>query len=554
MINGKNIDKLVELDKRAKRKRRVNGAGAPELSAADPDAPVIRIVGGELPRIVDEAEAALLGPSGCNIYQRGGMLVRLAMVEIETADGGKATGHRLVEATATYLVEQLTRAARFERFDRRVNDWIATDCPEKIAATYLARLGEWRVPTLLGVVHAPTLRRDGSILENPGFDRASRLLYDPGDAKFAPIPERPTRDEARAALDVLLELIEPFKSVGPEDRAAVLAAVITPGVRRSMPHAPLFAITAPVAGSLKSKLVDTASYIWSGHPAPVTSQGGKDGGELEKRLSASLLAGDALISIDNCERPLGGELLCQMLSQLVCRVRVFGTLTNADTPSNCCIYATGNNLLLIGDVTRRSLLASLDPRCERPEEREFTGPPPDAQGANHREAYAVAALTILRAYVVAGRPKQQAAALGGFEGWSRMVRDPLLWLGEADACATMRKARDNDPVRAVILPLMEQWAELIGVGEHDTMTAGAVVERANERDAPSFGSDEWRHPDFRAALLAVAAGNSGNLDQNKLGYWLRAHKDRIVGGRRFVSAGQDRNKVALWRLEQRDRS
>jgi len=106
MINGKNIDKLVELDQRAKRKRRVSGA---ERHAADPDAPVIRIVGGELPRIVDEAEAALLGLSGRNIYQRGGTLVRLAMVEIETADGGKATGRRLVEANATYLVEQLTR-------------------------------------------------------------------------------------------------------------------------------------------------------------------------------------------------------------------------------------------------------------------------------------------------------------------------------------------------------------------------------------------------------------------------------------------------------------
>ena len=67
MINGKNIDKLVELDKRAKRKRRVNGAGGAERSAADPDAPVIRIVGGELPRIVDEAESALLGLPGCNI-------------------------------------------------------------------------------------------------------------------------------------------------------------------------------------------------------------------------------------------------------------------------------------------------------------------------------------------------------------------------------------------------------------------------------------------------------------------------------------------------------
>jgi putative DNA primase/helicase len=278
-------------------------------------------------------------------------------------------GHRLIEPSATYLVEVLTRAARFERFDRRLNTWVATDCPEKIAVTYLARLGEWRVPTLLGVVHTPTLRRDGSILEKPGFDHASRLLYDPGDAKFAPIPEFPTRNEASAALEVLLQLIEPFKCVGPEDRAAVLAAIITPGVRRSMPHAPLFAITAPVAGSLKSKLVDTASYIWSGHPAPVSSQGGKDGSEFEKRLSASLLAADTLISIDNCGQPLGGDLLCQMLSQLVCRVRIFGTLTNTDAPSNCCLYATGNNLHLVGDLTRRSLLASLDPRCERPEER-----------------------------------------------------------------------------------------------------------------------------------------------------------------------------------------
>jgi hypothetical protein len=46
---------------------------------------------------------------------------------------------------------------------------------------------------------------------------------------------------------------------------------------------------------------------------------------------------------------------------------------------------------------------------------------------------------------------------------------------------------------------MEQWAELIGVGEHDTMTAGAVVERANEREAPSFNGDEWRRPAFRVA-------------------------------------------------------
>src|ERR1700730_865473 len=108
MINGENIHKLAELDEAARRKKRVNGAAVVERIGGDPNATVIRIVAGELPRVVDQAEAALLGLSNCNIYQRGGMLVRPAMVEIETADGGKAMGHRLIEASATYLVEVLT--------------------------------------------------------------------------------------------------------------------------------------------------------------------------------------------------------------------------------------------------------------------------------------------------------------------------------------------------------------------------------------------------------------------------------------------------------------
>lgn len=54
--------------------------------------------------------------------------------------------------------------------------------------------------------------------------------------------------------------------------------------------------TAPVAGSGKSKLVDLASIVATGHEAAVIEEGDEE--ELPKRLGAALLAGNQVISID----------------------------------------------------------------------------------------------------------------------------------------------------------------------------------------------------------------------------------------------------------------
>ena len=75
---------------------------------------------------------------------------------------------------------------------------------------------------------------------------------------------------------------------------------LTPFDRRSLATTPLHAFTSPVAGTGKSLLVDVASMLVSGQLAPVISQGRSEE-ELEKRLGAALIAGDPLISIDNCE-------------------------------------------------------------------------------------------------------------------------------------------------------------------------------------------------------------------------------------------------------------
>jgi putative DNA primase/helicase len=142
----------------------------------------------------------------------------------------------------------------------------------------------------------------------------------------------PTKDGAFAALKELKEPIEGFSFVKPEDLSVALSAILTGRIRTALPTAPLHGYSAPVAGSGKSKLVDYNSNIETGHDAPVMSQG-KNEEEMEKRLGSELLAGNRLISIDNCDEPLGGQLLCQMLTQQMVKVRILGKTLIPERPA-----------------------------------------------------------------------------------------------------------------------------------------------------------------------------------------------------------------------------
>lgn len=122
----------------------------------------------------------------------------------------------------------------------------------------------------------------------------------------------------------------------------------------------------------------------------------------------------------------------------------FGSLSyehaEADDPT------TGNNIVLLGDLTQRSLLCSLDPKHERPETRVFERNPLVVAKAQ-RPRFVAAALTILRGFHIAGRPSS-AGPLGSFEAWSALVRSALLWLGCADPAGSMDALRKADPRRS----------------------------------------------------------------------------------------------------------
>jgi hypothetical protein len=494
---------------RSRKRAAVGGSRAPASATAWPQ---IFIRAGELPRVVDEAEDALL-LLGREIYQRGGLIVRPVQSEPLRIDRYKP-GWQLIPVVRPYLVETLCCAAQFFKYDARAKGFVVTDAPEIVAESYLARRGRWRLPVLARIVNTPFLRADGSICEQPGYDAHSHLLFKPDSELFPPIPQQPSKDDAAAALAVLQELITTFPFVKTADRSVALSAILTTLDRHAMANAPLHAFTSPAAGTGKSLLVDVAAILATGRRMPVISPGQTEE-ELEKRLGAALLAGDVAISLDNCEHHLESVFLCQALTQQKLNIRLLGRSKNVETPVNATIFATGNNITIAGDLTRRTVMCALDAHCEHPERRNFNVDVIELARAE-RAKLVVAALTVLRAWHVVGETIERPT-VGSFEQWSNRVRSPLLWLGQADPCDTMLKVQIEDPLLLSLATVMAEWRQKVGMRVEKTVQQ--VINCAINAN------------DFHVALLNVAQGrNSSIVSNERLGRWLRKNEGRVVDG------------------------
>jgi hypothetical protein len=523
------------------------GPGPQPQPAPPVQLPIIQLIEGELPRVIDEAEAALLADiARQQLYQRGELVVRPVRLKLRAADmrGSKreTTGWQLLQVTKPYMIETLTRVAHFERWNERAKDWTAKNCPGWVAETYLARAGRWKIPVLLRIVNSPFLRGDGSLCERPGYDRDSALLYILGRGQsFPSVPAVPTLQQAREALTYLDDtLFEEFPFVEKIDRSVALSLVLTALDRHAMTTAPLHAFTSPVAGTGKSLLIDIASLLASGEITPVISQGSNKE-ETEKRLGAELLSGNAIVSFDNCSSEVDSELLCQALTQRELRVRELGYSRNVRVPITALFTVNGNNLLIANDLTRRTLLCQLDAGVERPETRKFKYKV-DEVARDQRGLLVAAGLTILRGWHVA-KTTIGVEPMGSFEEWSYRIRCPLLWLDRGDPCDSIKTIRENDPLRSLLNAVLVQWEAALGTV--DCFTVQQAIDKATKLatgqlgvgNTPAISAD----PDFYHALAAVAVARSGGIISNeRLGRWLNSNNGKIVGKLKLARVGNNK--------------
>jgi hypothetical protein len=120
------------------------------------------------------------------------------------------------------------------------------------------------------VVGAPALRPDGSILDRPGYDPATGLLYCPA-RDYPAVPAMPTVDDARRAAALLLGLVAEFPFASEDHKAAWLSAVLTVPARPAIKGpCPGFLFDAPMPGSGKTLLAELVGLIGTGRALPIS--------------------------------------------------------------------------------------------------------------------------------------------------------------------------------------------------------------------------------------------------------------------------------------------
>jgi len=463
------------------------------------------------------------------LYQRGGTLVHVVK-EAKPCElaGGITTpgGTSHIRSLPTgQLPLRISDAVQLlmERETAEGIERVATPPPKWLIDGIFTRgdFGE-DISWLAGIITAPTIRADGSILQSQGYDKRTGILYMPSD-KFPKVPEKPTRQDAQAAAAELLEVIADVEFVADADRSAWLALVLTLIGRQSVAGCcPLFGVSATTPGSGKGLVVDAASIIAFGQTSPKKTFD-PDDAEIRKCVTTTAMEALASMMLDNVDCVLQGSSLDAALTTTSWSDRVLGSnKTTGALPLLAVWICTGNNLQYGSDLRRRVLPIRLSPSVENPEERaDFRHPKLLGWVQENRPRLAVAALTILRAYFAAGRPEQRGGVWGSFESWSEVVRGCIVWAGLADPLKTRETAKAEDRSGAIIRGLIHGLREIDEHGDgltvRDIVKALEAVENVN------------RFPVMQQAVAEVAT-HRGTIDQQRLGYAFRRYRGRIAAG------------------------
>ena len=211
---------------RREREKETNGhRGSAKTAPGSADRrPTIPLHIGETERAVNELEDLLIA-SDRALYQRAALIVSTGYTRMRTWDGKTIIGQVIEERGDYALLEDAESVARFVRYG--AGDPRPCPPPRTLISTLKDRKSRLRFPVLVSVVNCPSISVDGRLLDEPGFDPETGVLYDPCGVSFPRVPDWISRAKAETALARILRLIETFKFVSDDDRAVALSLIFT---------------------------------------------------------------------------------------------------------------------------------------------------------------------------------------------------------------------------------------------------------------------------------------------------------------------------------------
>ena len=507
--------------------------------------------------------------SDTNLFQRSGALA--TVVSVTAADVKRfpflvKDAPRVSSMAAPTLLERLCRFVRFEV--RRGDRVVVKGPPSEVVAAIHAREELPGIRPLRGVIETPTLRpvsEGGGVVSTPGYDARLGYYYrPPHGVVFLTIAEAPSREDATEAFAALLDTFVDFPFETDAGRSAAVAAVLTMIARPAVEGAiPIFLFDATTQGTGKTLAVDVIHKLATGRLAgkftmPVDRKG-IDEAELRKILASVVQSAAASTTLDNIEPPahLGGSALAHAVTTGIFEGRRMGTDKAFRVPWETVLFATGNNVSVSPDVYRRTLLIRLTSPYEKPQLRPRDSyVHPERAGADQLLSWAgtqhprlvTAALTVLRAFIVAGCPRQ-VPRFGSFEAWCDLVASAVVWAGGADPTSCFMGADeanerpDEAALRVVLRDLPRLDERRRGLTIKEILALLYPPERVRGEHLAPDGFE-----DLREALEELVPPSRTNAPPNarEVGNRLRAFLGKLAGGRRLQQGRSAQGGLVRW--------
>jgi len=374
----------------------------------------------------------------------------------------------------------------------------------------------------------PRIDDDGTIHFLPGYDPRTGLFLD--RSPIFKVKQHPSRDDARKAAAVLLF---PFSKYQFDDPAAgqalLLAAIFTAIERPFLAVAPMFVVRSPMPGTGKGKIVRSLVRLaFDTEPVAITWGGNSE--EFEKRLAALLLQTPGVLSIDNANgMQIKGDLLESIITEGCADIRPLGHSKIVKVRNRSLVTLTGNNPIITGDMARRALPVDILPRSADPERDPYPFDPVEIT-KRRRTDFLMAAVIAMRAFRLAGMPRQALPAVGSFDDWSRKVRDLVYWLTDYDVSRGFHRNKAEDPRRQGDGSLLAALHQHFGSSPFKAADPIAVHKRVTDqrRSPQNLPAPATTEQTLHEAIEDVLGSRDANA--KVFGYWARRVKGASIDG------------------------
>lgn len=398
-----------------------------------------------------------------DIYTDEGQLVR-----VHPKTSGQCSEVSVVPVTADVLNLLLAENARTFKWVSAGKDKPPVRKACAPASTHLRAVVSntyWPdVPPLAGVVGTPTMRPDGSLIQECGYDRATGLYYGPA-VKVDTVPEVITDEQIRTSREfVFSKVFGEFCWSSPGDFANYLALLLSPMLRPYVKTTiPFGMITATTRGSGKTNLTDAIGLLY-GQTSQVMPGRTE---ELQKKITSILMGNSSpVVVFDNLKEgsTISSEILATLITKDKWDDRMLGASRNVETTNDRLWMASGNGLTVGGDMASRTIMVRLDPKMARPELRQFEmGQFSDwIRETGNREQLLWHLLILVQAWVKAGAVKDESHVMRGFTRWAQTMGGLLNFHGLTGFLTNVDDltARDTDEEEWGVF--LAKWHEVFG--------------------------------------------------------------------------------------------